>query len=137
MTELVRQLTSPPDTVEDVHDVLDGLWAAEPTVSSDDRMRFETAIVELAANVIQHGDTGDGVSWELSIACDPSALTARLADSAAPANLDPERTMPDELAEDGRGLAFVRLLVDSASFSPSASGNEWRITKNRAPVASV
>jgi serine/threonine-protein kinase RsbW len=136
VTELARRLTTPPDTVDAVHDLLDRLWAAEPTISGEDRMRFETALIELASNVVQHGSKGAAVDWSVNVACDPSSLTAQLVDSAPPASLNVESaiTMPSELAEDGRGLAFVRLLVDSATFANTAAGNEWRISKNRAAV---
>jgi serine/threonine-protein kinase RsbW len=136
VTELARRLTTPPDTVEAVHDLLDRLWAAEPTISGEDRMRFETALIELASNVVQHGDRGSGVDWSVNVTCDPSVLTAQLIDSAPPVSLDVDAalSMPSELAEDGRGLAFVRLLVDSATFANTAAGNEWRISKNRAAV---
>jgi serine/threonine-protein kinase RsbW len=134
VTELARRLTTPPDTVDAVHDLLDRLWAAEPTITDDDRMRFETALIELASNVVQHAARGASVDWKVDVACDRSSLTARLIDSAPPIAFDTSGAiaMPSEDAEDGRGLAFVRLLVDSATFSNTAAGNEWRISKTRA-----
>lgn len=134
MTEFARRLTTPPDTVDAVHDLLDRLWVAEPTITDEDRMRFETALIELASNVVQHGDGGTGVDWSVAVTCDPSELRAHVTDSAAPVSLDLDGaiTMPAELAEDGRGLAFVRLLVDTATFSHTPTGNEWRISKSRA-----
>jgi serine/threonine-protein kinase RsbW len=133
VTELVRELTSPPDTVDEVHGLLDALWVAEPTVTDDDRMRFETALIELATNVVQHADAGDGVAWVVTVTCQPTLLSARLTDTAARASIDAdaERQMPHALAEEGRGLAFVRLLVDTATFENTSTGNEWRITKRR------
>ena len=130
MTELTRELTSPPDTVDEVHDLLDRLWAAEPTVAADDRMRFETALIELATNVIQHADPGAGVAWAVRVVCADDLLTADLTDSAPPVHFDSSGPgeMPTELAEDGRGLAFVRLLVDTATFTATDDGNAWRIS---------
>jgi serine/threonine-protein kinase RsbW len=130
VTEFARELTSPPDTVDDVHDLLDRLWTAEPSVAADDRMRFETALIELATNVVQHADPGTGVAWTVRVAYTDDALTADLTDSAPPAAFDSEgpREMPTELAEDGRGLAFVRLLVDTATFTATDDGNAWRIS---------
>lgn len=136
MTELARRLTTPPDTVDAVHDLLDRLWAAEPTITDDDRMRFETALIELASNVVQHAAHDSSIAWMVNVACDPAALTASVLDSAPPVSLDATRSiaMPPEDAEDGRGLAFVRLLVDTATFSNTPAGNEWRISKTRASV---
>jgi serine/threonine-protein kinase RsbW len=130
---LVRELTSPPDTVDEVHDLLDRMWDAEPSISAEDRMRFETALIELATNVVQHADPGTGVAWAVRVTCAESFLTAELTDSAPALVFDPtaERAMPPDLAEDGRGLAFVRLLVDTATFSSTAAGNTWLITTKR------
>jgi serine/threonine-protein kinase RsbW len=73
------------------------------------------------------------VAWVVTVTCQPTLLSARLTDTAARASIDAdaERQMPHALAEEGRGLAFVRLLVDTATFENTSTGNEWRITKRR------
>ena len=57
MTSTLRRtfpLESPPDDVETVHDLLSLLWSETPQVSDGDRIRFETALIELAANVMAY-----------------------------------------------------------------------------------
>jgi len=58
-------MTSPPDDVDTVHDLLAVVWDGAPTVSAGDRMRFETALIELASNVMRHADAG----YESAIDC--------------------------------------------------------------------
>ena len=132
MTEHSLLLSSPPDDVNAVHEFLEGVWATDPGVDATDRMAFETAIIELASNVIQHADDGGGVTWHLTVECSPDVLTAILFDGGVSAEvvLD-ERAMTDELSESGRGLAFVQMLVDSLEYRSSERGNEWSISKRR------
>lgn len=132
MSEHVLLLNSPPDDVNDVHDLFEGVWASDTTVPAEDRMAFETAVVELAANVIQHADAGDGVTWRLSVSCTPTTLEARLTDDGREAEIELQgRSIPDALAESGRGLTFVQMLVDELSYRHSDAGNEWSISKRR------
>jgi serine/threonine-protein kinase RsbW len=132
MTEHSLLLSSPPGDVDDVHGFLEGVWSSDPGVEPTDRMAFETAIIELASNVIQHADGGDGVTWHLTVSCTPDVLTAILHDGGVGADLSLEdRVLPDTLAESGRGLAFVQMLVDSLEYRSSERGNEWSISKRR------
>ncbi len=133
MTEHSLLLSSPPDDVDDVHAFLEEVWTSDPTVSPTDRMAFETAIIELAANVIQHADAGDGVTWHLTVSCTSDDLTAILSDGGVHADVDlAEMSLPDEMSESGRGLTFVQMLVDSLRYRRSERGNEWTISKKRA-----
>jgi serine/threonine-protein kinase RsbW len=132
MSEHSLLLTSPPGNVDDVHDMLTSFWASEPTVTDADRMAFETAIIELAANVIQHADAGAGVTWRLTVSCSSEVLVAKLVDNGVRADLvDGAHALPDALAESGRGLAFVEMLVDDIDRTSSPAGNELSISKRR------
>jgi serine/threonine-protein kinase RsbW len=132
MTEHSLLLSSPPDDVDDVHAFLEGVWASDPGVAASDRMAFETAIIELAANVIQHADHGDGIVWHMTVSCAPDTLDAVLFDGGVGADVALDDTpLPDELSESGRGLALVRMLVDSLEYRRSERGNEWTISKRR------
>jgi serine/threonine-protein kinase RsbW len=132
MTEHALLLNSPPDDVDNVHRFLETVWASDPGVESTDRMAFETAIIELASNVIQHADGGGGITWYLTVSCTPDTLTAVLYDGGVSAEvaLD-DRTLPDPLSESGRGLTFVQMLVDTLEYRRSERGNEWSISKRR------
>lgn len=128
---------SPPITVDTVHDFLLTIWRDNPDISELDRMSFETAIIELASNVIQHADTGEGVSCVLTVRTDDDQLTAQLSDTSTATMELAERPMPDELAESGRGLAFVRMLVDDLAYSHVGDLNVWRIVKKRQDPESI
>jgi len=70
MPELVRRtfrLHSPPDSVDTVQDALATVWGYVPDLSPADLMAAELAIVELAANVVQHANMGDPIDFTLTV----------------------------------------------------------------------
>ncbi|NEM91956.1 ATP-binding protein [Galbitalea soli] len=130
----VFELTAPPDDVDTVHRMLGLAWPDGVEVGALDRMAFETALVELAANIIHHGDTGSGVRCTLEFAITSTALRATLRDSGPEVHVDWDAvTMPGEEAESGRGLALIRALVGQAEYERVGGTNVWTIIR---PVSS-
>jgi serine/threonine-protein kinase RsbW len=134
VTETTRTMTlqAPPDDVDAVHELVARLWDDRPDVSDLDRMAFETALVELASNVIEHADSGEGVSCVVSVTVDDGSMSARLRDGAEAGDfrLVP-RDMPDVDAESGRGLAMVQLLCDELTYERVGDENVWSVRRTR------
>lgn len=132
MTERTVLFRTPPDTVEVVHGTLGSLWEERPDVDEMDRMMFETALVELTANVIQHGSSSTTIICRLEVVVDDSRLHAELVDTADPPGIDTgPREMPDEFAESGRGIAFIQALVTSFDYERAEGRNVWVLSKDR------
>jgi serine/threonine-protein kinase RsbW len=134
VTETTRTLTlqAPPDDVDAVHDLVAQLWDDRPDVGDLDRMAFETALVELASNVIEHADHGQGVSCVVSVTVDDGSMSARLRDGAEPGDFRlTARDMPDADAESGRGLAMVQLLCDELTYERVGDENVWSVRRTR------
>ena len=130
--ETSLRFSSPPTDVDAVHDFLEGIWATDPDIDEMDRMAFETALIELASNVIQHADTGDGVTCVMSVSSENGVLHASFSDTAEAGGFRMRTaTMPDELAESGRGLAFMQMLVDDVRYERVGDRNVWSLTKKR------
>jgi serine/threonine-protein kinase RsbW len=124
--------SSPPDDVDAVHAFLETVWQANPDVSEFDRMAFETALVELASNVIQHAGGDEGVTCVLTVAADANGLSASLTDTADAGGIVlMNREMPDELSESGRGIALIQALVDDLRYERRDERNVWTITRGR------
>lgn len=132
MPEAVQRaltITTPPDDVDTVHDLLESIWAEAPNISIKDRFCFETALIELAANVIQHADDGSGVVCRLEIGVYADHVDAVLRDSGRAVSVQLEgREMPDEMAESGRGIPLIQALVD-IEYLHANDFNEWRISR--------
>ncbi|MBC7590774.1 MAG: hypothetical protein H7226_06980 [Salinibacterium sp.] len=74
-------LVSPPDDVNTVHALLETVWADAAHVSPTDRFSFETALIELASNVLRHGNSGSGVTCGLRLEVSDDRIDARLNDT--------------------------------------------------------
>ena len=131
--ETALRFSSPPTDVDAVHDFLEGIWQANPDIDEMDKMAFETALIELASNVIQHADTGGGVTCVMSVSSENGVLHASFSDTAEAGGFKMRvASMPDELAESGRGLAFMQMLVDDVRYERVGDRNVWSLTKKRA-----
>ncbi|MFC5931640.1 ATP-binding protein [Cryobacterium melibiosiphilum] len=126
------RLTPPPGDVNDVHDFVVAELNRHPDLNTIDRMAFVTALIELATNVIQHADTGVGVTCTLSLRISHDRIEAQLSDTAEDRGIKlVAREMPDdELAESGRGIALIHALVDNFHYERVGDRNLWSITKN-------
>ncbi len=133
MTELntyTRHIECPPDNVNIVHNLLNSVWVDKPMIADADRYSFETAIIELTSNVIQHGDTGSGISCLITINVFDDRIEALLIDTGIVADIDVEESvMPDELAESGRGIPLIKALVDTLAYSRVGDLNSWQFAR--------
>jgi serine/threonine-protein kinase RsbW len=114
-----------PEALEQVHALLEELWLALPDVAEGARVRFSTAVAELAANIAEHA----GATWmEVRVESAPGSVTAELRDDGRP--LPPgvlDAGWPPDDAERGRGLALNRAAASSLDHRRETSGNRWTV----------
>jgi serine/threonine-protein kinase RsbW len=123
-------MSAPPDDVDTVHELLAIVWADAPSISDMDRISFETALIEVASNVIRHADSGTGVTCTLTIETFDDHIEATLSDTGEPGNVQlVGRAMPDELSESGRGIALVQALVHELDYDRTGGLNHWRLLR--------
>ena len=116
------QATAGPELLEPVHDLLARLWADEPGVDERDRIRFEIAVAEVAANIAEHG--AGAVHVSLRLFSSPDRIQAVFEDDGAPVEARPEQP-PAGDAERGRGLLLARSAVDRFSYERDGATNRW------------
>lgn len=130
--EHTLDLACPPDDVTAVHTFLASVWATEPSVSAEERMALELALVELTSNVIEHGARPSGVACSLRLDIGHDQVEAHLTDDGAPVPVDPSASrLPDALAESGRGLALVQMVVDDLRYERVDDHNRWTVRRGR------
>ena len=117
------------ESIDCTHELLEQLWRLHPQVAELDRLMFATAVLEVANNILTHGQPA-AISLELT--ADARELQAKLTDDGAAAvvNLD-EAAMPDTWAQSGRGLAMVRMAVDDVSHHYVDGRNHWHLVRRR------
>lgn len=132
-----------PEMLDLVHAVLDQLWADHDDVSEGDRARFETAVIEILGNIVEHAyrldpsdypDVESARRFDVSLLATDEELVAAFGDNGMPVALDLSNvTMPDEDAESGRGLALAAAAVDDLSYARVEGRNHWRLLCVRRP----
>jgi serine/threonine-protein kinase RsbW len=97
-------------------------------------MSFETALVEIVGNVVEHARRSDGqpVDVHMRIAVHDDRLEARMEDDGAPSGVDPGTAVlpADDLAESGRGLALAAAVADLEHVR-WAGRNVWTVVRRR------
>lgn len=123
------------ESVEAVHDLLLEWFEEVGDVDPRVRFAFETAVVEIAGNIVEHtvaARGAEGRHFTVELVADEAALTATFQDDAQPAELDLSAvTMAEEGAEDGRGLALALASVDRLEYRHEGGRNIWSIECRR------
>lgn len=125
-TRLLRA-DATPSWLDEVHDLLDGLWLSAADVSSVDRMCFTTALAEVAANIVEHAARAGAVPVRLVVQAGTLELRALFEDHGAPYEDAPVEA--DGLAESGRGLAMARSLADELLYERDGPVNRWLVVR--------
>lgn len=131
-------LPAAPEALDSVHDELDQVWARHEDVSTTDRFRFLTAVMEILGNVVEHAYHPDVRApqrrLELVVTVAEDELVAQISDNGIPVSLDLSTvTMPDEDAESGRGLALALAALDDLTYDRTDDRNLWRLQCVRRP----
>ncbi|MFP3580547.1 ATP-binding protein [Arthrobacter sp. SIMBA_036] len=122
------------EAIEAIHNELDGLWEDASFVPDLDRMTFATAVIEAAANIVQHAlpVAEKPVEIDVDICVRPNRLVARVSafNAREPFAEEMQASMPDADAESGRGLALIEALVTTVTFEREDGTNTWILTRN-------
>ncbi|HZC12573.1 MAG TPA: ATP-binding protein [Thermoleophilaceae bacterium] len=102
--------------------------AAEFGLPKDERYQVKLAISEAVTNAIQHGSSSPSDPIRIVVAEESNALVFEVIDTG---RFRP-RVRRGPLPESGRGLEFMRLLMDEVDLRPSLDGTLLRFCKRRA-----
>jgi serine/threonine-protein kinase RsbW len=123
-----------PATVESLDLVQDRFGAWWDTLGIDDvRLRFglETAIAEIAANIVEHTRRTDqeaGRRYTVELEASEREVVAVLTDNGLPADVDLAAvTMADPDEESGRGLALAIAALDRLEHRHAGGRNIWTL----------
>ena len=104
-----------------------------PRWSEVDASMIEMAIIEIAGNVVQHGHPPGQVIYAFELEVHPDRIVGVLADtgSAVPDLSSIDEGLPDDLAENGRGLWLAKATLDELDYVRVGDRNTWRLVRNR------
>jgi serine/threonine-protein kinase RsbW len=122
-----------PDSLDLLHDLLERVGRENPQLAQSDLMLFETAVIEVAGNVVEHGKPPGQVRWSFRLAVRPDRLKGTLSDSGEEYPGGAWGTdMPEPMEEDGRGLALATAVLDSLVYERAGDINEWTMVRRLA-----
>jgi serine/threonine-protein kinase RsbW len=123
-----------PGCLGKIHNLLASAWGSSPDVTETDRAMFETAVIEIAGNIVRHGSDEGRTVCNLILEVFPDRLDARFHDDGLIADVDiAAAAMPDTNAESGRGLALAKAAVDVLTYERHNGENFWSLSRTRAP----
>ena len=123
----VLETTTTLDALAACQETLDKVWS-EHSVPDSVQMSMDLAVGEVAANIIEHAAAGRQVPLRMEVNVNSGEVRATLVDGGKPSRIDlTKMTLPDELAESGRGLAIALQVLDELSYRRDESGNHWTL----------
>lgn len=130
--EFMLETTASPDGLDQVHALFAELWAGASDVEPADRIAFETAVAEVAANIVEHAGRGEQVAMRLHLRAPEDRVEAHLEDLGYPYDGGPAAPAEvDDLAEHGRGLVIARALTDELVYERDGAVNRWFLLRRR------
>jgi serine/threonine-protein kinase RsbW len=122
-----------PETLSLLHDLLERVGTEHPGLDGGDLMLFETAVIEVAGNVVEHGRPSGRVAWTFRLAVLPDRLQATLSDSGEeyPGGTWGTEMPRDPMLESGRGLALATAVLDDLTYERAGDGNHWTMLRRR------
>lgn len=141
-----------PESLDRLHDLMHRVREEHAEVDETMLMLFETAIIEIHGNVVQHGRPQGQVLYTFDLDVREDRLVGLLADNgealpdlsqqsgllgadpAGDAGEDPGAELGDEVSEDaesGRGMRLARAALDEMDYARRNDQNTWRMVKQR------
>jgi len=127
--EYVLEGFAVPDQLDAVHSLLAQAAGDHPDLDPMDVMLFETAIIEIANNVVEYGRPEGEVRWKFVIRVHKDTIEAELDDTGQMFMPEQGKAMPGEDAEGGRGLPMAEALLDKIEFKRLTDTNHWRMVR--------
>jgi anti-sigma regulatory factor (Ser/Thr protein kinase) len=100
--------------------------AIEFGLSSEACYQVKLAISEAVTNAIQHGSRSSDAPVHISVSEEPGLLAFEVVDTG---RFVPRVTRGGDMPESGRGLEFMRLMMDEVDVQPGDAGTRLRLVK--------
>lgn len=112
---------------DEVHDVLARMWSAHRNVPIWVQMHVGIAVGEIAGNIVEHAGVHSSVWIRMEARVGRNAVRVDFTDDGAPSEVDLGRVrLPDELSENGRGLALAQAVLKTLSYRRNGL-NHWTL----------
>jgi serine/threonine-protein kinase RsbW len=126
-----------PEQLDAVHELLGRAATDHPELDPMDVMLFETAIIEIANNVVEYGRPEGEVRWKFTIRVHADQIEAEIDDTGQTFTPAQGAGMPGEDAEGGRGLALAEAVLDQIEFTRLGDTNHWHMVRRLGRIPEI
>jgi anti-sigma regulatory factor (Ser/Thr protein kinase) len=105
-----------------------GRAAMEFGLPADACYQVKLALSEAVTNAIQHGSSSPEDPVRISVTEEPGTVVFEVLDTG---RFVPRVTRRGDMPESGRGLEFMRLMMDQVDLDPGEHGTRLRLIKRR------
>ncbi len=120
------------DPLAAVQAALDAFWSINPHVPEDVRLQMAIAAAEVGANIVEHTGRGKPLRILMDTFLVDDQVHVDFTDDGPPVAIDlASVTMPDLMAERGRGLAMAQALLGQLAYRCDETGNRWMLVGKR------
>lgn len=108
----VLELRAEPGALDGIAAALARTWASHPQVPESIRLEMGIAVAEIGANIIEHSASVRPVRVRADIRVLPTEVRIEFVDDGDAVEIDlTQVSLPDEMAERGRGLALAKAVL--------------------------
>jgi len=134
----VLETSAGAHALDEIEGFLEKTWAEHQHVPPAVRLQMGIAAGEIGANIVEHAALGQQqvrIRMEVSVLADTVRVV--FIDDGAPAEVDLDKvSLPDDMAERGRGLALAQAVLDELSYRRTTC-NEWTMVSKRFGVTAI
>ena len=124
----VLTTSAKPEALEEFEGLLAKAWSENSRVPESIRIQVGIAVGEIGSNIIKHGSC---VTVRMEIRALPNEVWVEFEDDGGPAQVDLDNvSLPDDMAETGRGLALARAALAQLSYRRDTV-NRWTLVSKR------
>lgn len=118
-------------TLEEIGTMLTQMWSVHHHVPPSIRTQVSIAVGEIGANIIEHAARNRPLRLRMEVLVSPEEVRVAFLDDGPPAAVDLKKTtMPDAMAECGRGLAMAYAVLDRLIYHRNLF-NHWILFSKR------
>lgn len=129
-TEVLHTVTGSA-TLDEIGRMLQQLWSQHSHVPEAVRTQVAIAVGEIGANIVEHAAQDRPVRLRMEVLVSPEEVRVAFLDDGPPADVDlAKATMPDNMAERGRGLALAHAVLDRLFYHRNTF-NHWILVSKR------
>lgn len=117
-----------PDFPAEIQRTLDDAWAHHGEVPERIRIELAIAAAEVINNIIDHAGRGRDLQIGMKLWVLGDHVRLEFNDNGLPAEVDlAALSMPDVMAENGRGIPLARASLSELAYRRDESGNHWTL----------